>query len=408
MSKFRFSDFVRFQRGVSWSAHQEHAEPGAARSPVLRIPNIQEHLHTRDLVYLSGLTDSVRGNTSASRGWLLLVGSNGNPERIGNAVLIEDDNDYLFASFLVGLKPDEKLIFDRYLLRLLLSEQIRSHLRVTIRGSTGLQNINLPALANFEVELPPLAEQRRVAEVLDALDDQILATEQIIAKLKFTMVGYSEDVFTGPSNVGWTSMPLGELLEHLIDYRGRTPRKLGMDWGGGEILALSANNVQMGGINTSKEAYFGSEELFARWMTNGRTRHGDILMTLEAPLGNIAQVPDDAKYILSQRVVMLRFDKDRFLNEFAYWYLQSERFQRELVRHSTGTTASGIRRASLEKLRIPTPSLQEQEVISDMLFAFESKIRVEERELAKLRQQKEGLVSDLLTARVRFALAATP
>ncbi|MFI8565177.1 restriction endonuclease subunit S [Rhodococcus sp. NPDC078407] len=221
-----------------------------------------------------------------------------------------------------------------------------------------------------------------------------------MAKLTLAKNGYSDDSFGHTLMSDSKSVPLVQLLAHLIDYRGRTPRKLGMDWGGGEILALSANNVQMGGIDTSKEAYFGSEALYARWMTNGTTKLGDILMTLEAPLGNVAQVPDEEKYILSQRVVLLRFDESRFLNRFAYWYLQSQPLQKELVRNSTGTTASGIRRASLEKISVPVPSISEQCKIADTLFAFESKIAAEQRGLTKLRLQKQGLSSDLLTGRV--------
>src|SRR6478752_9123627 len=148
MNSLRVSDVVQFQRGVSWSAHQEHREPGPGRIPVLRIPNIQETLTTSDIVYLSGVSEGVRSRVAASKGWILIVGSNGNPERIGNAVLIDDETDFLFASFLVGIKPDRSQVLERYLLKVLQSEQVRSHLRVTVRGSTGLQNINLPALGN--------------------------------------------------------------------------------------------------------------------------------------------------------------------------------------------------------------------------------------------------------------------
>ena len=79
-----------------------------------------------------------------------------------------------------------------------------------------------------------------------------------------------------------------------------------MDWGGGDILALSANNVQMGQIDAEREAYYGSDDLYQRWMTQGDCERGDVLVTMEAPLGNVAQIPDDKKYILSQRVLLIK------------------------------------------------------------------------------------------------------
>jgi len=67
----------------------------------------------------------------------------------------------------------------------------------------------------------------------------------------------------------WVTLPISDIILNIIDYRGRTPRKLGMEWGGGDITALSAGNVKMGYIDFGEETYLGSEALYKRWMTNG-------------------------------------------------------------------------------------------------------------------------------------------
>src|SRR3989442_14196722 len=110
----------------------------------------------------------------------------------------------------------------------------------------------------------------------------------------------------GPIPKDWEFQPLAAVLGVVMDYRGRTPTKLGMEWGGGEIPALSAKNVCMGRIDLSRETYLSSDALYSRWMTAGDPERGDIIITLEAPLGNVARIPDERKYILSQRVVLLR------------------------------------------------------------------------------------------------------
>ena len=48
-----------------------------------------------------------------------------------------------------------------------------------------------------------------------------------------------------------------------------TPKKLGVEWGSGDIPALSAGNVRMGFVDFNEECYFGSEQLYRRWMTKG-------------------------------------------------------------------------------------------------------------------------------------------
>ena len=67
----------------------------------------------------------------------------------------------------------------------------------------------------------------------------------------------------------WEVKNILSTVYNIIDYRGVTPKKLGMDWGGGEIIALSAGNVKKGFIDYNAECYYGSERLYKRWMRNG-------------------------------------------------------------------------------------------------------------------------------------------
>lgn len=293
-------------------------------------------------------------------------------------------------------------------------------------GQTTQANINGAAIRGHEVPVPSVNEQRKIAQIIDTLDTAIHETEAIIAKLKAVKQGLLHDLLTRgidangelrppqaeaphlykESPVGWIPKAweapvFGHTIEHIIDFRGRTPKKLGMDWGGGDILALSANNVQPGAIDISREAYFGGERLYRKWMTNGDVRKGDVLLTMEAPLGNVAQIPDDARYILSQRVIALRFNAGVVLNDFAFWQMQCHEFQQAMVRRSTGSTATGIQRAELVKLPFKAPPVQEQSLIADKLASIEHKLEGERLALAKQVRQKAGLVDDLLTGRVR-------
>lgn len=233
-----------------------------------------------------------------------------------------------------------------YLFHSLMSNHVTAQ---AVRNAIGS---SYPALNDSDVRrlqifLPSYGERQRIAQVLDTLNSAIRETEAIIAKLKAVKQGLLHDLLTRgiaangelrppqseapqlykESPLGWIpewdAQVFGDTIEHVIDFRGRTPRKLGMDWGGGDILALSANNVQPGGIDMRREAYFGGERLYRKWMTSGDVRKGDVLLTMEAPLGNVAQIPDDARYILSERVIALRFKPGMVLNDFAFWQMQS-------------------------------------------------------------------------------------
>ncbi|MEH6482003.1 MULTISPECIES: restriction endonuclease subunit S [Pseudoalteromonas] len=196
---------------------------------------------------------------------------------------------------------------------------------------------------------------------------------------------------------GWSVDPFEKVINKLIDFRGKTPKKLGMDWGGGDIRALSANNVQMGKVNFNKECYLASNELYDKWMTKGHAEKNDVLLTMEAPLGNVALVPDSNKYILSQRVILLKVNLKKIYSLFLYQQLKSDFFQRLLQENATGTTALGIPQKKLVKLGIIVPPLAEQQKIAKILTSVDEVIEKTQAQIDKLKDLKTGMMQELLT-----------
>ncbi len=195
----------------------------------------------------------------------------------------------------------------------------------------------------------------------------------------------------------WDVWNIEEIIDNIIDFRGKTPLKIGMTWGGGDIPALSANNVEMGKINLEKETNYGSEALYKKWMNKGDTKKGDIIITMEAPLGNIAQIPDNKKYILSQRVLLFKTKKYLIYNDFFKNFLLSDLFQNRLKSYSSGTTATGIQQSKLLKLPIIVPPIPEQQQIAKILDTVDKAIAQTETLIAKYKRVKTGLMQDLLT-----------
>lgn len=203
---------------------------------------------------------------------------------------------------------------------------------------------------------------------------------------------------------GWEVLSLEKLISKVIDFRGKTPLKIGMDWGNGLIPSLSANNVQMGKVDFSKETHFGSEELYNVWMNKGATQKDDILFTMEAPLGNVALIPDNNKYILSQRVILLRIGK-KIISHYMYYYMMCDDFQTRMLKYSSGSTVKGIQYSRLKEIYIAFPKdIEEQKQIAKILTNQDKKIETEETNLAKLKELKKGLMNDLLSGKVRVTV----
>ena len=197
----------------------------------------------------------------------------------------------------------------------------------------------------------------------------------------------------------WQTLKFNQVVSQVVDFRGKTPMKLGMSWGG-TIPALSANNVKKGYIDFDSECHLASEELYSTWMNKGDLKKGDIVFTMEAPLGNVALIPDNRKYLLSQRVVSFRLF-ETMDNEFIYHHLMSEIFQDKLTLLATGSTAKGINQKSLSRVTFNIPSLAEQSSIARVFETCDEEIRALEKKLTLLKEQKKFLLNNLITGAIR-------
>jgi type I restriction enzyme S subunit len=127
----------------------------------------------------------------------------------------------------------------------------------------------------------------------------------------------------------WKLMPLEKCMEAIIDYRGKTPKK--SDFG---VPLVTAKIVKDGRINFEDKREFIPFENYDAWMRRGLPKPGDVVMTMEAPLGEIAQL-DDRKVALAQRLITLRGKPDLLDNTYLK-YLMMSRFVQDQI-HARGS-----------------------------------------------------------------------
>ena len=106
-------------------------------------------------------------------------------------------------------------------------------------------------------------------------------------------------------------------------------------------------------------------------MRRSLPRIGDVLITTEAPCGNVAQI-DKEDIALAQRVIKYRSSNENILdNTFLKFMLLSKEFQVNLIKLSTGVTVKGIKGSTLHKMKIKIPPIDEQKRIVSILEKFE-------------------------------------
>lgn len=166
-------------------------------------------------------------------------------------------------------------------------------------------------------------------------------------------------------------MPLEDWMAAIIDYRGKTPRKTTSG-----IPLVTAKIVKNGRIEAPEE--FIAEADYDDWMRRGIPEPGDVVLTTEAPLGEVAQL-DDTKIALAQRIITLRGKPDLLDNTYLRFALQSAPIQEQLRGRASGSTVSGIKQSELRKLALRFPPVDEQRRVAAVLVTLDDKIDINRR-----------------------------
>ena len=167
-------------------------------------------------------------------------------------------------------------------------------------------------------------------------------------------------------------LTLGNSLAALIDHRGKTPKKLGVDFTDSGVPVISAKLVADGTIDFASARYV-DEATWKRWMPVQLQRN-DVILTSEAPLGRTAQIRTNDPVVLGQRLFALRGAEGILDSTFLRYWLDSPRGQASLVSMASGTTVVGIRQELLLKLRLAAPKFKEQQAIGNVLGSLDDKI----------------------------------
>jgi type I restriction enzyme S subunit len=295
-------------------------------------------------------------------------------------------------------------------------------------AATGVPGLNRNDVYAIQVHRPEPAEQSRIAAVLDTMDEAIAKTEAVIAKLKQVRAGLLHDLLTrGIDEHGqlrdpiahpeqFQVSPLGQIpsewavltIEALL---ARVPNALRSGPFGSALLKqeLKESGIPLLGIdNVHIERFvanytrFVDDDKFVE-LRRYAVRAGDVMITIMGTVGRCCVVPDSIGTPLSSKHVWtITLDRSRYSPHVACWQMNFAPWVlRQFKRDEQGGVMTAIRSETLRQLLLPVPPPPEMQAIETILLQFNKRIGEEETLLAKLAALKSGLMTDLLTGRVR-------
>ena len=322
----------------------------------------------------------------------------------------------------------------RYLKHLLSSTQFARRLQAAATGTTNSHvRVKPSETLRWPVRVPPLEEQRRIAKILDTMDDTIQATERVIAKDEGVRAGLVTGLLSKSSGVGvpqdwtsdrsrntgplrdhqqvgmnnWVTVRLLELAESMVDGPFGSDLKTEHYVQDAGVRVVRLANLGEGRYLNEDEAFVAEDH--AGHLGRHDVRSGDVLV---ASLGDDNHRPGRASLYPDEfapgivkadcfRIRPLGSVDPRFLMEI----LNSRSVTSQIRRLAQGVTRDRINLDQLRWVVLQMPPLEEQRRIAEIIDTVDRVAYANEKQLCKLRELRFGLAGDLLSGRVRTVAA---
>src|SRR3990167_2410370 len=285
---------------------------------------------------------------------------------------------------------------DAYFLLYWLTAQ-RSNLVAAAGGST-FKELSRGTAKLLPILLPPLDEQRRIAEVLRSVDEAIPAQSVLCSHLRQTTDDLADELFAREiSECADSLTAYGEACETVQVGIVVKPASYYVDDGG--VPALRSTNIRRNQIEFSGLVQLSPEG--HEFNRKSSLRAGDVVTIRTGEPGKTAVIPHDAPSPLNCIDVIFSRPKPHLRPHFAAYFINSSTARRQILGAQGGLAQQHFNVGEMKKLKLPVPDLARQDRLIEVLDAAWWPVRVEEAQLAALQSTKAGLMPTLLSGRVR-------
>ena len=310
---------------------------------------------------------------------------------IGNAAVIEEDDKYHIQQNIAKISPDEEKIDAYYLAHYLMSSFGLNEI-FKFNGTSSQPNILVGSLRQYSIVVPPLKEQTAIATALSDADNYINSLEKLIAKKQLIKQGAMQKLLTPKAD--WVVKKLGEVADLK---NGFAFKSINYD-GKGEFLIITIANVQGGYMDTNECNRIVS--LPKQIQSHQKLVKEDLLISMTGNVGRVCKVNIE-NALLNQRVgkiIPLNIDSD-----FLFHLLNSKSFLEEMILSAQGGAQGNISKNDILGFETSIPKDKtEQTRIATILSDMDADIAATEKQLAKARSIKQGMMQQLLTGKIRL------
>jgi type I restriction enzyme S subunit len=361
-------DVVCFQRGLTYSKKDE---VDFSENMVLRSNNVDLKTNKLDFNEIRYINPKIviPENKKVSKGSLIICTANGSKSHLGKVALIDDDYNYAFGGFMGLIKPKENLN-SIFLFYLLTSAEYKKFIGAISDGAN-INNLKFGDLGEFQIPLPPIAEQQRIVTILDeaftAIAKAKANAEQNLKNAKELFDSYLQGVF---ENGNWETKTIAEVCDEIFAGGDAPKNNFSLEKNDKYKIPIYANAVKNRGLYGYTDAARVSKPSITISARGSGTGHTEIRFDKYLPIVRLIVL------IPNLSLINLEFLKHSIDNL-------------DILR--SGSAIPQLTVPMIKEYNLPLPSLEQQEIIVQKL----TELKNETKKLESIYNQKINDLEEL-------------
>ena len=319
---------------------------------------------------------------------------------IGEVGMVENYNrNYTFQRSVAIIRLQKQKLNPKYGLQYFKTNIFQTFLK-NKTNSSAQAGVYLGELSKIDMSFPSLEEQKKIADFLSSVDVKINLTENKLELLKEYKKGIMQKIFNrelrfkdenGNDYPNWEEKELKELLELIIDNRGKTPPN---SENKSLIPLLEVNSVGERKINYKKVTKFVTEETYNTWF-RGHIIRNDILFSTVGATALCSVYKNEKKSVIAQNLVGLRIKKN-YVPDYVYSLIKETKNNSKFKSIEMIAVQPSIKVSQMVGLKFRVSvSYKEQQKIANFLSSIDTKIEKISNELENLKEFKKGLLQQM-------------
>jgi type I restriction enzyme S subunit len=330
----------------------------------------------------------------------IIISRMNTPELVGASAYVEKSYPYLFLPdrlWQIELASNYKTL-SKLLSYILTSKRIRSKISSIATGtSNSMKNISKSALFNIKILLPPLPEQRKIADILSTWDRAVDKMEKLIEAKTTYKKALMQQLLTGKmrfkefENEKWRESKLKAFFTYFSKKKVH----------GKDLTILSCTKNQ--GIIAQADRF--SKRIASKDLSRYKVvEKGDLIYD---PMllwdASISFLKNFDRGVISPAYFTFKFNFEKGIKEYFEFFLDSHYMREHYKSISRGTNVRRKKAPHVDflSIKIIVPSIDEQQKIASALGAADEEIRLLRQQLDAVKNQKKGLMQKLLTGQIR-------